>query len=101
MWLANTTLLASAGAALAGFGYSLVYPGLGVEAVRGITPKNRGMGMGVYTVFLDVAMAVGRPALGWVGGHAGLRAVFLVSAVAVACTAAVAIQLIRKHRVAV
>ncbi|CAB3744399.1 MFS transporter [Paraburkholderia rhynchosiae] len=100
MWLAKTTLLASAGAALAGFGYSLVYPGLGVEAVRGITPKNRGMAMGVYTVFLDVAMAVGSPALGWVGGHAGLRAVFLVSAVLVACTAAVAVQLIRKHRVA-
>lgn len=101
VWLAKTSLLASAGAALAGFGYSLVYPGLGVEAVRGITPKNRGTAMGIYTAFLDVAMAVGSPALGWVGGHAGLRAVFLVSAVVAACTAGVAFQLLRKHRVAV
>ncbi|MEN8505014.1 MFS transporter [Paraburkholderia sp. DD10] len=102
MWLAKTSLVASVGAAVAGFGYSLVYPGLGVEAVSGIAPKNRGMAMGVYTVFLDVAMAIGSPALGWVGGHAGLRAVFMVSAVIVACTAGVSIQLLRKpkHRVA-
>ena len=101
MWLAKTTFLASAGAALAGFGYSLVYPGLGVEAVSGITPKNRGMAMGIYTAFLDVAMTIGSPALGWVGGIAGLRAVFRVSAVIVSCAAALAVQLLRKHRVAV
>jgi len=99
--LARSTLLASAGAALAGFGYSLVYPGLGVEAVSGITPKNRGLAMGIYTAFLDVAMAVGSPALGWVGAHAGLRAVFLTSAVVVACTTGVTAQLLRRHRVAV
>jgi MFS family permease len=99
MWLAETTLLASLGAALSGVGYSLVYPGLGVEAVREITPKNRGMAMGMYTAFLDVAMALGSPFLGWVGGHAGLRSVFLASAAIVGCTAAVAIQLQRQHRV--
>lgn len=98
MWPARTSLVASVGAAVAGFGYSLVYPGLGVEAVSGITPKNRGMAMGLYTAFLDVAMAIGSPTLGWVGGHAGLRAVFMVSAVIVACTAGVAIQLLRKRK---
>ncbi|MGF6609452.1 MFS family permease [Paraburkholderia sp. WSM4175] len=96
MWLATTALVASAGAAVAGFGYSLVYPGLGVEAVSGITPNNRGMAMGLYTAFLDVAMAVGSPALGWIGGHAGLRAIFMVSAVIAACTAGVAIHMLRK-----
>ncbi|MEC5408244.1 MFS transporter [Paraburkholderia sp. MPAMCS5] len=98
IWIARTSLLASAGAALAGFGYSLVYPGLGVEAVSGISPKNRGMAMGIYTAFLDLAMAVGSPGLGWVGGHAGLRAVFLTGAVIVACTAGIAIKLWPKHR---
>src|SRR5262249_26004840 len=97
MWLAKTTLIASAGATLAGFGYSLVYPGLGVEAVRGTTPQNRGLAMGLYTAFLDVAMAAGSPALGWVGGHAGLGAVFLVSAVVVLCTAVVAVRLLHRH----
>jgi predicted MFS family arabinose efflux permease len=101
IWIARTFLHASSGAALAGFGYSLVYPGLGVEAVSGISPKNRGMAMGIYTAFLDLAMAIGGPGLGWVGGHAGLRAVFLTGAVIVACTAGVAIKLRQKHRPAV
>ncbi|NUX99520.1 arabinose transporter [Paraburkholderia youngii] len=100
MGVAGTALLASAGAALAGLGYSLVYPGLGVEAVRGASARNRGMVMGLYTAFLDLAMAAGSPALGWVGGHAGLRAVFLVSAMTVVCTAGVAVKLLRQHRVA-
>ena len=56
--------LAAAGAALTGFGYSLVYPGLGVEAVRRAPPQSRGLAMGAYTVFLDVALGFGSPALG-------------------------------------
>jgi MFS family permease len=99
MWLAKTTLLASLGAALSGVGYSLVYPGLGVEAVRTIASNNRGMAMGLYTAFLDVAMALGSPFLGWVGGHAGLRSVFLASAAIVGCAAAVAIFLQRRQHV--
>lgn len=99
MWLARTTLIASVGAALAGFGYSLVYPGLGVEAVRGTTPKNRGLAMGLYTAFLDVAMATGSPALGWIGGHVSLGAVFLVSALVVLCTAGVAFRLLPRDGV--
>jgi predicted MFS family arabinose efflux permease len=86
MWAAKTALIATAGATLAGFGYSLVYAGLGVEAISGTTPRNRGLAMGLYTAFLDVAMAAGSPALGWVGGRAGLAAVFLVSAMLVLCT---------------
>jgi predicted MFS family arabinose efflux permease len=99
MWLARTTLIASVGAALAGFGYSLVYPGLGVEAVRGTTPKNRGLAMGLYTAFLDVAMATGSPALGWIGGRVSLGAVFLVSALVVLCTAGVAFHLLPRDGV--
>jgi hypothetical protein len=65
MSLAKATLLASVGAALVGFKYSFVYLGLGVEAISGIAPKNRGTVMGEYTAFLDVAMAVGGPL--WLG----------------------------------
>lgn len=78
IWLASTSLIATTGAALAGFGYSLVYPGLGIEAISGSTPQNRGMVMGIYTAFLDVAIAIGSPALGWVGSHLGLKAIIAV-----------------------
>jgi MFS family permease len=64
LWLAHTTYLAAAGAALAGLGYSLVYPALGVEAVRGVAPENRGLAMGVYTACLDLALGLGSPVLG-------------------------------------
>lgn len=96
MWFARTPLTASAGAAFAGFGYSLVYPGLGIEAISGATPQSRGMVMGIYTAFLDVAMAVGSPALGWVGGHLGLDNIFLAGALAVLSTAIVAVLLLRR-----
>ncbi|QMV73383.1 arabinose transporter [Comamonas piscis] len=96
MWLARSPVAASAGAAIAGFGYSLVYPGLGVEAVRGTSPENRGLAMGIYTAFLDVAMAIGSPALGWVAGQAGLAAVYLASALVVLVTAAIAARLWRR-----
>ncbi len=98
MWLAPDAVVASAGAALAGFGYSLVYPGLGVEAVRSVTPDKRGLAMGVYTVFLDVAMAAGTPMLGLVADGAGLGSVFLVSAVVTMLAAFVTAGLLRPAR---
>jgi predicted MFS family arabinose efflux permease len=101
MWAARTSLVASVGAALAGFGYSLVYPGLGVEAVGATTPENRGLAMGIYTAFLDVAMAIGSPGLGWIGGHVGINAVFLAGALVVLCTAGVASRLLYTRRVTV
>jgi len=93
MGFASNSIMASTGAALAGLGYSLVYPGLGVEAVRGTSAENRGLAMGIYTVFLDIAMAVGSPALGWIADPHGLNAVFLVSAAVTLCTTAVALHL--------
>jgi MFS family permease len=81
---------ALSGAALTGFGYSLVYPGLGVEAVRLVPPQNRGLAMGAYTAFLDVALGFGTPALGFLAEHAGLASVFVTSMVAALGAAAIA-----------
>ena len=80
IWLAPSRSVAMAGASLAGFGYSLVYPGLGVEAVRRAPPQSRGLAMGAYTAFLDVALGIGSPALGLIASRFGLDAAFLVSA---------------------
>lgn len=94
IWLAPGHAVAALGAALTGFGYALVYPGLGVEAVRRAPPQSRGLAMGAYTVFLDVALGFGSPALGLVGGPAGLGAVFLASTLAVLGTAVIAMRLL-------
>jgi len=95
IWLAQRPEIALVGAALSGLGYSLIYPGLGIEAVRRVPPQSRGLAMGAYTAFLDVALGFGTPALGLIAGGAGLGAVFLVSTLAALGSAAVAITLLR------
>jgi MFS family permease len=94
IWLASAPFVAAIGAGLTGFGYALVYPGLGVEAVRRAPPESRGLAMGAYTVFLDVALGFGTPVLGLIGGWEGLGAVFLVSALIVLAGSAFAARLI-------
>ena len=90
--------LALTGAALTGFGYSLVYPGLGVEAVRLVPAQSRGLAMGAYTAFLDVALGLGTPALGLLAEHAGLGAVFGASMLAALGAGGIAAVLLAKPR---
>jgi MFS family permease len=94
--LAPGLALALTGAALTGLGYSLVYPGLGVEAVRRVPADSRGLAMGAYTAFLDIALGFGTPALGLLANVAGLSAVFLVSTGAALCAAPIAASFLRK-----
>lgn len=95
MGLASSTALAAIGAALTGFGYALVFPGLGVEAVRRAPPESRGLAMGAYTACLDIALGVSGPLLGLVASSAGLAAVFLVSALVVFASAIIAALLVK------
>jgi MFS family permease len=94
IWLAPNALVAAIGAALTGFGYALVYPALGVEAVRRAPPQSRGLVMGMYTAFLDVALGFGTPALGFIAGRLGLGSVFLASALAAVGAMAFALWLL-------
>ncbi|MBL6080313.1 arabinose transporter [Belnapia sp. T18] len=95
IWLAPWPALALAGATLTGLGYSLVYPGFGVEAVRRAPLESRGLATGAYTAFIDLALGIAGPALGLVAGWDGMGAVFLVSALLVLCAAPVAVRLLR------
>ena len=90
IWLSPWLGLALLGAALTGIGYSLVYPGFGVEAVRKVPAQSRGLAMGAYTAFLDVALGFGTPALGLVADVAGLGGAFAASMVAALGAAAIA-----------
>jgi MFS family permease len=94
IWLAGRPEVALAGAALTGFGFSLVYPGFGVEAVRRVPAQSRGLAMGAYTAFLDLAQGLASPALGLVAAGARLNALFLVSSATVLCASLVAWWLI-------
>jgi predicted MFS family arabinose efflux permease len=84
----------SSGAALSGFGCSLVYPGFGVEAARRAPAENRGLAKGAYTACFDLALRLASPALGLVASRAGLDTVFLAGALVVLCAAAIAMRLL-------
>jgi MFS family permease len=85
LWLSVSPWMALFGAALAGFGYSLVFPALGVEAVDRVPLENRGTALSVYTVFADVSFFMVGPVAGAVIGAFGYRSVFLF---ALACVLA-------------
>jgi MFS family permease len=93
LWLAVSPEVALLGAALTGLGFSLVYPGFGVEAVLRVPPQSRGLAMGAYTAFLDLALGVGGPALGLIAGSEGLATVFLVGALVALGSVPIALRL--------
>jgi MFS family permease len=94
IWLSPWPAAAFAGAAITGFGYSLVYPGFGVEAVKRVPAENRGLAMGAYSAFLDVALGFANPALGLIAHGFSLKAVFLVSTLVVISAVGVAARLL-------
>ena len=85
--------LGFAGAAATGFGYSLVFPGFGVEAVRRAPSESQGLAVGLHTAFLDLALGVLVPALGLVASFKGLGSVFVIGAALSACAAPIAARL--------
>lgn len=80
LWLAPQPWLTLCGAALTGFGLSLVYPALGVEAISRIPASSRSSALGAYAVFFDLALGLAGPLMGLVANAQGFAAIFLVAA---------------------
>lgn len=76
LWLAPSPLLALLGAGLSGAGLSLVYPALGLEAIKQVPSSSRGAGLGAYAVFFDLALAIAGPLMGAVAAHLGYESIF-------------------------
>jgi len=85
LWSATTHDVALAGAALSGCGFALVFPALGVEALKTVADQNHGAALGVYTGFLDLAMGITGPIAGFIVGKFGYSAIFLYSSAAAGC----------------
>ncbi|WP_128002639.1 arabinose transporter [Piscinibacter defluvii] len=94
--LAGDAPLAVAGATLVGAGYSLVYPGFGLQVVRRTPAEYRALAMGGFTACLDLALGLGGPALGLLADRAGLATVFGAAAGSVLLAAIVALHFVRR-----
>jgi predicted MFS family arabinose efflux permease len=85
LWSATTHDVALVGAALTGCGFALVFPALGVEALKTVADQNQGATLGVYTAFLDLAMGITGPIAGLIIGVFGYSAIFLYGSGAAGC----------------
>ena len=95
---APTQPWALAGAALTGFGFALVFPALGVEAMRRIDAASRGAALGAFSVFLDGGLALAGPLAGLLARDTSYGAVFLAAAGATLLAMAIALLLMRWRR---
>ncbi|UMZ13663.1 MFS transporter [Pseudomonas sp. MPFS] len=82
LWLASDAYWAPAGAALSGFGFSLVFPALGVEAVNLVPASSRGAAVGAYSLFVDLSLGITGPLAGAIAAGFGFASIFLFAAMA-------------------
>jgi len=79
IWLAYVPHVALIGAGVTGLGFSLVFPALGVEAVKAVPSSNKGAALGGYGLFLDISLGLTGPLVGAVASHFGMMYIFLFS----------------------
>ncbi len=84
IWLAPNAWMAGVGAFLTGSGFSLVFPALGVEAVKQVEEQNQGTALGTYSAFLDLALGITGPVAGWIAGYYQLDSIYLIATIVVA-----------------
>ena len=78
--MASMPWMAKSGVLLAGAGFSLVFPALGVVAVKAVPQQNQGAALATYTVFMDLSLGVTGPLAGLVMTWAGVPVIYLAAA---------------------
>jgi MFS family permease len=96
LWQAHSPWTALMAAAITGFGFSLVFPAMGVEAVRRVPEQNRGTALGVFTGFADVSFFLVGPAAGAVIGVWGYASAFLFALICVVAALGITATLARR-----
>ncbi|WP_118972917.1 MFS transporter [Taibaiella koreensis] len=69
------------GCGVTGIGFSLIFPALGVLAIKKVSPQMRGTALGAYAAFFDLSLGLAGPAAGIIAGWYREQAVYLFGAV--------------------
>jgi MFS family permease len=91
LWQADSPTAAYAGALLTGIGFSLVFPAMGVEAMARVPPHARGVAVGSFMAFVDLATGLTGPIVGLMIGLQGYPSAFIMGGVA--CVLAMGLML--------
>ena len=72
------------GAALTGIGFALVFPALGVEAIKRVDQSQQGSALAAYGLFIDISLGITGPLIGFVANNMGMTAIYPFSTILVA-----------------
>jgi len=86
------------GAALTGFGFSLVFPALGVEAIKRVDQSQQGSALAAYGLFIDISLGITGPLIGFVANNMGMTAIYPFSTIIVSIGFAVVGNLLYNRR---
>jgi len=98
IWQADSAWLVGVGAFLTGSGFSLVFPALGVEAVKRVERQDQGSALGTYSAFLDLGLGLTGPVAGLFIGHWGMQSVYLAAAIMVLGALLITLRLYGQQR---
>lgn len=92
----TSSWVAIAGCTLTGTGFSLIFPSLGVLAIKKVPPQMRGTALGAFAAFFDLALGVAGPVAGLIAGWFSYQAIYIFGALS--CLLAVFILLLKKDK---
>ena len=94
---ADNSVLTLLGAGISGLGFSLIFPSLGVVAIKSVAPSNQGSALAGYGLFIDLSLGVAGPLIGGVADVFGMNYIFPFSAALVFMGLVLAFILKRKY----
>lgn len=86
------------GAALTGLGFSLVFPALGVEAIKRVHQNQQGSALAAYGLFIDISLGITGPLIGFIANNVGMTGIYPFSAIMVSIGFAVVGNLLYSRR---
>lgn len=89
--------MAKVGAFLTGAGFSLVFPAIGVVAVKVVPQQNQGSALATYTAFMDLSLGITGPIAGFIMSFAGVPLVYFLTALLVCLALVCTLRMSRRQ----